>query len=355
MSEESMGGEVSSSQSESSESNNQTPLSSSLEAPSSKQSVSKAIAQKAAQAPAVAPAQNIAQPNVPQAPAPYVPNLKYKVFNPALNGQQEKEFAEWAKALVKDAQTEKELRQLYEKGDGIESIKTERAQLKQNFQALSQNHAALQKDVNTAMDHLKKGDFQSFFEGLRVPEQAIFKWVHDRIQFMQKPQHEQAAFNQLREQEQQMRQLQEQNQHMQSVTEQYAVHMKNNEMESYLNRPDLAGFAQQYDQRVGANGAFRRAVIERGQYHAYTRGVDITPTQAINEVLQLLGAVSPQGHAPQQSQAPEMQGQGNQPSQTPQQNAKPVITNVQGRNSSPVKKAPRNLEELKRIAKDFAA
>lgn len=355
MSEEVVGGETSTSSA--------SPETSSSSASQSLEASSPAVIQGTSSQPS-------AQPNAstPQVPAAYVPNHKFKFSAPNSAKQQEKEFDEWAKALVKDAATEKEMRKLYEMGHGIENIKNDRTQLRSQLEKVTQEHVGLRNAVNQATGFVQKGDFRSFFETLKIPEQAIFKWVHDRIQFMQKPAHEQAAHEQLRQQQQQMQQLQEQNQQMQGVAEQYAVHMRTNEMESYLGRPDLANFAQQYDSRVGQPGAFRKAIIERGQYHAHTTGKDISPTQAINEVLSLLGALAPQNQAPQTQQnfasqppsQPEGQEQVQEGMQRGQQAAsprmKPVMTNVQGRSgASPVKKNPRSIADLKKMAKEAAA
>lgn len=352
MSEEALQGESSSSQPETNESSVSASSGLALEASS----------QAGAQAVKSAVSSQQPNANAPQVPAPYVPNHKFKFVDPATTKQQEKEFDDWAKKLVKDSATEEEMRKLYARGYGIDSIKNDRTQLRTQLERQTQAHQGLQKEVSTAMNFIKNRDFTSLFESLKVPEQELFKWVQQRIELMQKPQHEQDQFNRVRQQEMQLQQLQEQNQQMQSVAEQYAVQHRANEMESYLARPDLASFAQQYDERNGQN-AFRRLIVERGQYHALTGRGDIPAAQAINEALQILGALAPQNQM-QQPQAPQAQAIQQSPSalptenaeQAPQTKAKPVITNVQGRSgSSPVKKTITSVAQLKKIAKDMRA
>lgn len=311
-----------------------------------------ASSQAASQAAANPAAPGAAQTTVQ--PSPYTPNYKFKVLD------QEKEFDEWAKKAITDAQMEKQVRQLYEKAHGLDFVKNDRTRLRSELEKVSQEHTGLRKSIDTLSGFVQKGDFLSFFEALKIPEQQVFKWVHDRIQFLQKPAQEQQVYNQARMESQRVQTLMEQNQQLQTMAQQYAVNMRMQEMDSYLTRPELADFANRYDSHLGNPGAFRRAVVERGQYHALTTGKDIPVTQAINEVLQILGAIPPKtAAAPAQAAQPAAQAQ---PEGTPQPQApavaekKPVITNVQGRGgASPVRKVPKTLADLKKLADEAAA
>jgi hypothetical protein len=307
-------------------------------------------------------------------PSPYTPNFKFKVHG------QEKEFDEWLKPIIKDAQLEKQVRQLYEKAYGLDYIKADREKFRNELDGVRTEHTSLKKNIEQLSGMVQKGDFRSFFEALKIPERSIFEYVKQRIDFLQKPEHEQTAFEKARAAEMAAESYQQRMQEMQQTYTTQATQQRTMELETYLSDPQLKNVADTFDQRMGKPGAFRNAVVQRGQYYAHFHGKDIPAHEAINEVLQMIGAIPPQASQPQEqmastSPAPNQPGEQVQDEggEAPQNNEnlpagpsgparvaivgqnaankKPVIPNIQGRNTSPTRRVPKSIQDLRELAK----
>jgi hypothetical protein len=141
--------------------------------------------------------------------------------------------------------------------------------------------------------------------------------------------------------------LEKQNQFYQQQYEAQMVQRRENDLGQTLNRPDVSAVAQAFDSRVGRQGAFRDEVVKRGVLHWNMYQKDISPEEAVNEVLTLVGGMANSASDPQAAQ----QGL---PSAAPggfaQQKATPTIPNVGAKNSSPARRAPKSLDEIRKLA-----
>lgn len=284
-------------------------------------------------------AEGSTDPTKPAKPA-YTPNFKFKVID------KEQEFDDWLKPHIKDADTEKKVRDLYERAHGIEYVKQDRQRLKEQS-TWQQNEIARHSQVVNNVNHMiATKDYDNLFANvLKIPEDDILRQAHKILQLRDLPPEQRQAYEQGVQARQQALELQNQNQHLMQSHEQVAVHARTQELEWTMQRPQIATLVSAYDARAGKEGAFRQAVIERGQYNAYM-GKDISPEQAIQEVLNFLGG--PESLIPAQAAQP-INPQGQQA-----QASKPVITNIQGRGTSPAKKVIKSLDDLKKRANELA-
>ena len=279
----------------------------------------------------------------PPKPA-YTPNYKYKA------AKEEKEFDDWAKAAIKDPETEKTVREIFEKAHGLEAVKMSRDQLLQEKQMIMQDVARHTQDVNNVNQWLAKKDYDKLFSFLKVPEDDILRQAKKILDLREMPPEQRQAYEQARQNDERAMALEYQNQTLQQQHMQFAVRAREQELAWTMSRPEISQMAQAYDARLGYQGAFRQAVVERGQYHYFTTGQDIPAEQAVNEVLRQLGG--PQALIAQPGPAVTPRGQQGVVTQA----AKPaVITNIQGRGTSPAKKVIKNMEELKKRAKEVQA
>lgn len=275
-------------------------------------------------------------------PNPYTPNFKFKVMD------QEKEFDEWLRPVVKDAETEKKIRELYEKAHGLDYVKSDRQKIRSDFESLRNEYVGHRKNYDELSGYLNKGDFDKFFQKTSVPEAKIFEWVYNRLNFHQKPEHEKAEIMKAQELEARARELEEQNQYWQTQYQTTAMQQRTFELQSAIARPEVASIAQQFDARMGP-GAFQKEVIARGAYYASVMGQDVPVQHAINDVVKLIGGVTPQ--TPMGTPQTEMA-----PAQAPQApEKKPVIPNIQGRGTSPARRTPSSLADLKRMREEMSA
>ena len=136
--------------------------------------------------------------------------------------------------------------------------------------------------------------------------------------------------------------LEMQNQQLTQNFQTFAVQQRENELTSILSRPDISEVVNSFDQRAGQPGAFRAEVIKRGQFYAYQSNQDVPPQQLVDELVSLVGM--PQGT--QQSAPTQTQPQAQAP--------KPVLPNVAGKGTSPVKRIAKSTDDLRQLAAQMA-
>jgi hypothetical protein len=276
-----------------------------------------------------------AEPVVPA----YTPNHKFKVLD------KERDFDDWAKAGIKDADTEKKVRELYEKAYGLDFVKQERQTIRSELDATRQKVQEQDKAIETLGSYAKSKDWDSFFEALSIPKNDILSYALALVQREQMPPEQKAQWEASRQAQQQAKYYQEQNQQLQSSQQQFMVQQREWELNQEISKQDYSGVVQAYNAGMGNPGAFRDYVVKIGvAYDA--QGQDISVGQAVAEAVKHLRAVNPSLGMPQQTQAV---------SQVVAPSNKPVIPNIQGRGTSAVKSTVRSLDDIRAKAKELAS
>lgn len=285
------------------------------------------------------------------AAAKYTPNFKYKVTAPqgGAAAKLEKEIPEWARPFITSQDLEKNVRELFEKSEGIDAVKQHRDQLVSENTAMREQWAPVVQQVQTLQGHLQRGDLDSFFEGCNLSEQQILKYALYRLQLRENPQamqtHEQTRQLQLQNQA-----YQQQLQEVSSGYQNLAVQQRTMQLDSHLGRPEILPAAQSFDARVGRPGAFRDEVIKRGKLYA-SMGQDVAVEQVANEVLQLIGWSGQNNQAAQGAGATAM-GAGAAGATAGQPAA--TLPSVKGRGTSPAKKVIKSTDQLRELARSRA-
>jgi hypothetical protein len=261
----------------------------------------------------------------------YNPNYKFKVVD------EEKEFDDFVKPIIKNKELEEKFRDLYTKAHGLEPMKTrlksELEQIKSEASDFKTKHTNLIGQLDVLSHYVNAGDFDNFFKNLRIPEQAIYKWVQAKAREQDMSPEERADVQRRRDENERLYHLEKQNQDLMQRFEQAQVEQGQAQLRMILARPEVSSIQQAFDTQVGQPGAFMNEIIRRGvAYHALN-GVDLPPEQVVQEVMQTFGKV-----------VNPMTGQTTQA-------VKPaIIPNVAGKSSSPVKQAPKSIADLKKIA-----
>lgn len=276
----------------------------------------------------------------PEAAAPaYSPNFKFKVadFEPG-KSQKELEFDEFLRPAIKDAETEKKVRELYEKAHGIDAIKQDRGKIQDEYKQVKAQHAEMQNSMKELVA-LRDNDFDGFIAAAGIKPEKILEWVQKKLSYQnmtpeQRAEHDyqtqlrQKSFHQEKEFSQQQIQYQQQ------ITQLWDMHVDN-----AISRQEVKSVADSYNEREGNPEAFKDLVYMIGQ-HGSANGKDMPVEQAIKRALSIVGT---QGHA-----AP-IQGQAG----TPPAPKPATIPNIgSGKGSSPVSKQIRSLEDLEQAAKE---
>jgi hypothetical protein len=284
--------------------------------------------------------------------APYAPNYKYKVMDKEL------EIPEKFRALMTDAESEKDVRELFEKANGIEFVKGNLQREREMRRGVEQEYRAQAGQIEELREDYRRKDFDSFFGKLNIPFDDLLQYVHGKLSYEKLPPEQRQVLDAQRAAEHRALQLERQGTQVQQHQEQMLAQAVQHGLGLALARADVKSAADAHDTRVGKPGAFREEVIRRGEFYWVTQGKLIPPDQAVAEVLSLIGtpAASAQASATQaaapaaQVQSPAEAMQAPPAAPAPQAKTPPVIPNVQGKTTSPLPTKPRSIAELKKLA-----
>lgn len=277
-------------------------------------------------------------------PPAYTPNYKFKAFN------KEMELEEFWRPLIKDSDSEKKVKDLFTRAEAFNDLKERFEGTQSEFNKVYNEYSALDQDVRKVTSYLNKGDLDNFFGAIGLDEAKIFKWVAEKLDQENLPPEQKRA---LQMQQQERQRLYDLEMEKSTLAEQYqeqAVQARTMQLQLVLSRPEVSQAASAWDARMGTIGAFRDLIVDEAQKAWFVEGKDLSAEEAVQVVLAKYGklieagGVVPQAPVPQATQAQ---------AQSPQAAQKPVIPTVQGRGTSPVKKSPKSIDDLRQMAKEL--
>lgn len=321
------------------------------EIPKDKEPASEATLQEKIQA-AMKPEPKKDAPTTPgktaDAPA-YVPNHKYKVLD------QEKEFDEWIRPHI-NKDNESKVRELYEKAMGLDHVKSKLGEERLTKEAVMKQYSNVTGEVKKILQHRDKGDLDTFFRMTNIPKETVLRWAIQQAQLIEAtkdlPEDAKRVYNEYGDLKQRTLLLEEQLENMSSGHVEHAVQARTSELDGLLERPDVSPLASAFDTRLGKAGSFRDLVVRHGkaEWDASQGKRDLSPEQAVNEVINLLG----------------LKSQVADPATTPNEPAAPIAPRVvqstkptvlpnpgTGNGSAAVVK-PKSLDDLRKMAKAAA-
>ncbi len=281
-----------------------------------------------------------------EVPAAFSPNFKFKVMD------EEKEVPEQFRALIKDAKTEKEVKAIFEKAYGLDFHKPKYEQLKVDHEKVVTEHTNLNKSLSQLSKFVEKKDYNSFFEALKISKVDILEYTKSLLAEIEMPEEQRRQIEAQRQERNRLYQLEEQNQELSTKFETEQVQARTFQLNSALARPEYSQVASQFDARAGRPNAFAFEVMKLGAEYE-RRGQLLGIEQAVQETVKFwspfLGA--PQGN-PQNTQinADTQQGESGESQQTVAKPL-PVLPNVSGRATSPIKQGVKSIADLKKLSK----
>lgn len=293
----------------------------------------------------------------PETPA-YAPNFKYK-FTDDSQKQQEKEFPEWAKAGIKDPDSEKEIRTLFEKAGGLDFVLPRFKQTREELSALKPRLQSFDTNIADLKEKYAKGDMDSIWNKLGIAEEKVLQWAVERAKYYQLPPEQQRVIAAQKNAEMN---AQHAEQHANSTEQRYqeqARQIKQLQLATVLQRTDVSNAEKSFDEKVGKKGAFFEQVKLHGETTWYRSNgkIDLTPEQAISQVMEMYGlngAQAPNAGQPAPTTPPAAAAAPAAPARSAQPAVK-VIPNVGSRANSPSSgnNRPRSIEDLRKIAKEM--
>ncbi len=281
-------------------------------------------------------------------PAAYTPNLKFKVMD------KEHEFHPFLKDAIKDADTEKQIREIYEKAYGLDHVKPKYQEARKEALSYKQEVEEIKGGITELRETYQRGDLDSFFSKLNIPEEKVLQWAVQKVEYMQLPPEQRQVLDKQRNAEQRAIELEKR---LQTQDRDYSERISETKiyaLQLSLDRADVKSFADQFDSQVGKPGSFRDAVIQVGEAAFTTKGIDLTPEQAVNEVMQHYGKFFRPGQSTGTPPAPQAAAPGQPPTPAAPRKEPPVIPNVGGRSASPMKQKPKSLEDIKKLASQMS-
>lgn len=283
----------------------------------------------------------------PAAPA-FSPSFEVKAYGKKYEIPQE------FRGLIKDADTQKKVAEVFEKSFAVEHMKTklerthqERAQLAQQNEMMVERFVEPLREIATAV---RDGNLDLAFHRLGVKDDDIFAYAKKRIELMQLPEHQRAEIEEGRRQRLSQPTTDRGQQRQSQVFEQQLVDSGLRELEMVLELdPEVQKVSAAYDARYG-EGQFEREVIMRGISHE-SMGQNVRPRDLARQVAsQFAGFFTAPSQvpaqAPSQAQTPPSQAeQGKVPPKT--------LPNLNSNSASPAKKQANSLAELREMAKNM--
>jgi len=289
--------------------------------------------------PVEAPAEEGGDSDSPPAEAAeYVPNLNFKANN------KEMQFDDWIKAALTNPEQEARVRELYEKAYGLDEIKPRaEATLKEYNEYRQQNDPVL-ASIEDLKQNVAVKDWDTFFKNTNIPKEWIFEWVQDKLKYQQMTPEDQATHDNHWNTRREASSLENERDHYRNQAENAMVDQRSQELDYELAKPEVNQAMQSFDQRMGRVGAFYSEVVARGQT-AYANGTgrDISAKEAVEGVLSLMGHV-----AQQEAGVPSSPVVG-----ASTHRDKPIIPNIRGRGTSPVRKQVRSLDDIREIERNL--
>lgn len=266
----------------------------------------------------------------------YQPNLKYKVYD------KEKDFPEWAKALVTSKEMEENFRTLWSKSDAFDTIKEKHESLRNEHEALRGTHENVMTKLQE-MQYFIDNDLGTFFKKANISEEAILNYVKQRIQYndlspeLRKAYDDRSQYlNQQWQVSQQARQLAERNNQL--MANQHEI-----EYEQVLSMPEVVRFKQAFETRMG-EGSFRKFADQYGHMQYLQTKKNIKPVEAVKYVID---TYKPLLALDAESSAGVVT--------TPKPQAHIPTVGKGSSVTAPVKKRPRTVEEIRKIYRDMVS
>lgn len=269
-------------------------------------------------------------------PPAYVPNFKYKA------ALQEKELDKFWHPLIKDPESEKKVKELFTKVDAFDFMKQKREYAESQFDSLLADYNTQASTVEKFNKSVQSGDLTSAFRLANISKEQVFKWTQQQLQIMEMPPDQRQQLEQYEQSRLQKFEMEEKYNQLQQQFESTQVQARAIQLDVALARPEVARFAEAWDQN-GGPGSFRQFVIEEAKKVYYDTKQDLSSEQAVAMVMQRFGKFLSVG----ETTAPAPQALP----QTNRQNP-PVIPNVTGKAASPIKKVPKSIDDLKKLAKE---
>lgn len=265
----------------------------------------------------------------------YTPNLTFKVMD------EEKQFDDFIQTVIKDQETEKRVRELYEKAHGLDYVKPKYESIKGQYEGLNKKWGEVEGSLKQLGTYLENKDFGSFFNSFNLTDEDIFKYALERLEYFNLPPEKRQAMDMQMSRNQQLAQLQLENERLKMSQEQAQIGGMAQQLNDTLSAPHVTTIASRFDAQAGQQGAFRNAVIAHAQTQSHLAGRDLGVQEAVESFIKTFGLAAMTSQSSVEATAGTATPQAAQRPQT--------LPKVNGASSTPVKKQVKSMEDLRKL------
>ena len=263
----------------------------------------------------------------------YNPDYSYKVLD------QEKEFPELLRSIVKTKEEEDFVRDLLTRADGLDPLKEKNQRLSSDYDELKGNNDQI-VDRLTELEYYKKNKlYGHLFDEIGIPRNDVIKEVAQWLREQDNPELAQ-QMQQVRQADIQAFQHQKNSDLLQQQNQQLMENQFQLQMDQALADPEVAQIKSRIDALKGP-GYFMQKVDDVGLAHYNRKGFDMTAGDAVRQVASELRDfinLDVATDANDLATARKAQRAGK---------PKGHIPNVgKGSQASPVKRTPRSMQDL---------
>lgn len=296
-----------------------------------------------------APAETVETPSsTEQAPqeSAYSPDFSYTVYD------QKHEFDEWLRPSIKSKEHEQYLRELFTSAKGLPILKDKNTvlskEIEEKYKPMASELEGVKDLVRTLQHYRSKKDWKNFYNELGLKDAEIIEYVKELAAYQELTPEQKALADREYEARTKGYQLEQENQNYQAEYLDMASKVRGIELSNELNKEDVSLFAKNFDALAGRPGAFREEVINQGIMEYNLSGTDLSAQEVVSRVMKRYP-----GFAKQMQNVSAPTQQSTHQKVVTQKKEQPVIPDVQGSTSSPVKKKFTSIEELKKYSEEL--
>jgi hypothetical protein len=269
----------------------------------------------------------------PEQPS-YQPDYKFTASD------KEHEIPEMYRALIKDKETEKQIKDVFSKAYGLDGYKQKHHGLRDEYGQYKQQVAPVMKIAQELDYYYKKGDLGSYFKTLGFDDKQIMQYALEKAQQLELSPEQKRVYDEREAANRQQYMLETQFRQTQERLDSMMIQQRDVELKTVLSKPEVQSFAQAFDRRNGPN-AFYNECIQWGQAKFAITGQDLSADQVALEIIKKFDSPMPQP-----MQAMPQTNQLRSPAEVP------VIPNTGSGSTSPAARAFKSLDELKKYKAD---
>lgn len=289
----------------------------------------------------------------------FSPNLKFKAGiwdnDKKIVEQKEYEIDKRFQDIMKDPESEKLVRELHEKAYGIDAVKGRYQEARESLQSVMDENRDIKASIdgvrNIYQTAVRTGNLHKldvFFEKLSIPQEVILKYALAKVELNEMTPEQRRDVEARLLAERRAEELSVAQETQREILSRQAQEMKHNLVDAVLERPAIAALSEAFDASRDKPGAFKEAVYREGQLAWATEGIDISPQEAVNRVIENYGLKnSTPGKQPVGGETPQNPGVtiGAEGKKIVRRTEK-TIPNISGRSTSPLGGKMKSVDDL---------